>query len=441
MVSQVWGRIVSNIGVRLLRLPLLLTVLGVEDFGRWLVLTSLSSWLSIPNTGTASFAAGSMAMSAGAGDLHAARRTYSDLVFFHSILFAILSCFAWLTSSLIPLHLWLGIPAGRALECVRALQLMSLGVLVAGMSETFGARLKASGRSHILAFWLGGVAWLELLLLMAVLRYTERFDIMAATLPICSFILMVGLYVSSRRSLRQVRFDRSCVTWEGQFRLFRKGLYYQAFPLGNAILLQGQVLVVQWLLGPASVAVFSTARTLVRVISQGLEIVNHSVWPEMSLLFGSRNMGRIAVLHRSSVMFSLGLSIVSVSLFFVSGPSLYALASGNTLMADRPLLSCFLVAVPLNALWYTSSMVQLACNRHEGIAKRYLASTLIALAAAILLTRSMGIFGAALATAVSDLLMIPYVLRRSIRITEDAFKGIMERAFKDMINLSGRFVP
>ena len=438
MASQVWGRLVSNVGVRLLRLPLMLTVLGPEDFGRWLVLASLSSWLSIPTTGTSSVAAASMSMSTGGGDMPSARRSYSELVALNGFLSLSLAGLAFILSMTLPLQNWLGIPMARKGETSLALLLLSSGVLLSGMAETFGTRLKAAGRSHVQAFWLGSMAWLELLLLLVMLRFTKRFDCMALASLLVSLCLATALYLGSRMALPQVRFDRSCVAEDGVGALFRKSLYFQAFPLGNAVLLQGMILVVQWTLGPAAVAVYSTARTIVRVVSQGLETVNHSVWPEMSLQFGSGNLPRIAVLHRSSVMFSLGVSVVSASLLLLFGPGLYALASGKTLTADRALLAAFLVSVPLNALWYTSSMVQLACNRHEGLSKRYLLSTCVAWAAGLLLAESMGLPGAAMATSVSDLIMIPYVLRRSVSLTGDAFEGIWSRACKDMLNLTGR---
>ena len=438
MASQVWGRLVSNMGVRLLRLPLMLTVLGPEDFGRWLVLASLSSWLSIPTTGTSSVAAASMSMSTGGGDLASARRSYSELVALNAYLSMILAGIACGLSMAFPLHEWLGTPMERKRETSMALLLLSSGVILSGMAETFGTRLKAAGRSHVQAFWLGWMAWLELLLLFVLLRYTRNFDHLALASLLVSVCLSTALYLSSRMALPQVRFDRSCAAGEGMGALFRKSLYFQAFPLGHAVLLQGMILVVQWMLGPAAVAVYSTARTLVRVVNQGLETVNHSVWPEMSLQFGSGNLPRIALLHRSSVMFSLGVSLVSAAMLLAFGPGLYALASGKTLTADRALLAAFLVSVPLNALWYTSSMVQLACNRHEGLSQRYLLSACVAWAAGLLMTASMGLAGAAMAATVSDLIMIPYVLRRSVTLSGDAFEGIWSRACKDMSNLTGR---
>ena len=102
MLSQAWGRVFSNIGVRLLRIPLLLTALGPEDYGLWLVLASLSSWLAIPYTGIASVAGGSMAMSVAGDDIPSARRVYSDLVVLKSGTFLLLATLAGVCSSILP---------------------------------------------------------------------------------------------------------------------------------------------------------------------------------------------------------------------------------------------------------------------------------------------------------------------------------------------------
>ena len=431
-LSQVWGRLVSNIGVRLLKLPLMLTALGAEEYGRWLVLASVSSWLVVPASGPAPVAAGSMAMAASRGDLREARRGYSDLMVLYLGSSIALAAIAVAACLLLPLHAWLGLSVVRTGEIRSALVLLCIGLLVSGMGDVFGARLRAAGRAHVQMVWLGGREWTELLMLLVVLRHTGRFDHIAAGILAVGAAYVAGMYLSSLRPLREVVFDPASVTWQGLGRLLRKSLYYQALPLGHALLLHGQVLVVQGFLGPAAVAVYSTARTLIRVVSQSLELINHSVWPEMSLLFGRSDLTRIASLHRVSVAASVGLSLAASFVLWLIGPHLYALYTGRLLVADRALLTCFLLSLPLNAMWYTSSMVQLACNRYEELAVRFLFSAVVSLAACAGLAWTMGLMGAALASAVSDLIMIPFVFRRSLALAGDSIEGFWGRVGRDV---------
>src|SRR5680860_218080 len=71
-----WGRL-STIVFKLIQVPLLLSFLSVEDFGRWLVIYSLPSWLAYANQGFGSVAANDIAISAAAGKMGEARKVYS----------------------------------------------------------------------------------------------------------------------------------------------------------------------------------------------------------------------------------------------------------------------------------------------------------------------------------------------------------------------------
>ncbi|MCE2835332.1 MAG: hypothetical protein LW694_13255, partial [Chitinophagaceae bacterium] len=75
LLSQIWTRGVSNIGVRLLQVPLLLTAFGQEDYGRWLVISIIPAWLTLLNMGAGTVAGNAMVMEVASGDLKAARKT------------------------------------------------------------------------------------------------------------------------------------------------------------------------------------------------------------------------------------------------------------------------------------------------------------------------------------------------------------------------------
>jgi O-antigen/teichoic acid export membrane protein len=100
---------------------------------------------------------------------------------------------------------------------------------------------------------------------------------------------------------------------------------------------------------------------------------------------------------------------------------------------SQSLLIAFLVAVPANALWYTSSIVLLSANEYEGLARRYVIAAVLSLAACYLLTLQFGLEGAALATLVADLVMIPFVMKRSLLLTRDSFPGITGRLRSDLM--------
>ena len=58
---------------------------------------------------------------------------------------------------------------------------------------------------------------------------------------------------------------------------------------------------------------------------------------------------------------------------------------------------------------------------------------LVSLAACYGLTLQIGLVGAALATLAADLVMIPFVMKRSLQLTRDSFPGIAGRLRSDLL--------
>lgn len=82
-----WAK-VSTVIFRLVQVPILLSFLGIEDYGRWLVLYALPSWLSLANLGFGSVASNDISMAVGKGDIARARTVLSSTLRLVNYLFA-----------------------------------------------------------------------------------------------------------------------------------------------------------------------------------------------------------------------------------------------------------------------------------------------------------------------------------------------------------------
>lgn len=431
-----WGNI-SNVLIRLVQVPLLLSFLGTEDYGRWLVLSSLPSWLTLANLGFGSVASNEMTMAVASGEISRARSLFSTA--FGLILAIGLGGFL-LSLSLVPIVPWekiLKVSDIRHSELSYAVIWLVMAVLVSFSAELYGGRFRAAKRAHVGMMLSGFKPWISLLLLFVALNYSTRFDVIAAATFFSVILHLVVLSFLSRRALPEVRFSFGEIERKWFKDLFRKGVAFQAFPLGNALLFQGNLLVVQAILGPAAVAVFGTARTLIRSVNQVIGLINNAIWPELSYLFGKGDMHQVARLHRLGVGLSIGVATAGVLALGLAGPDLYNFWVGKAIILPRHLLLFFLLPIPFNALWITSSVVHSACNRHEGLAKRFLLATLLSLVFCIVLSYYQGIEGAALSTLVADVVLIPYVFARSLKLTNDSWKSFIPGMAGEMLSLSG----
>jgi len=433
LASQLFTRLFSNIGVRLLQVPILLQVLGGDAYGRWLLLSTVPAWLTLSHLGFGTVAGNEILISVSSGDEKKANTLYATSWKMALLCSMILIPLVVAATAGLPIEDWVGMGSGKAWEVRASLCCLCLSVVISLFTDIFSMRLRAGRRSDTASYLLGFQLWMELFLIWWWTRDGSEFWRLGLANLVSTITCLVLTVVAGWRLLPNLRLQMRLGSGKDIVRLFRKSMHYQMLPLGHAVILQGQLLVVNGCLGTAAVALFSTARTFVRLASQTTELVNHSVWPELSRLFGKGDISKAARLHRLSVSVAFTAICLICLLLYWTGIPVYTWWTKSILSIDKGLLFCFLVSVPLTALWYTSSIVHLSYNRYESLAYRYLLAASLSLAACYVLSIYWGLKGAAISTLLCDVMMIPFVIATSLQLTHDRLPGILSRIWQDAL--------
>lgn len=429
-----WGK-GSTVVFRLVQIPILISYLGVADYGRWLILYSFPSWISLANLGFGSVAANEISMAVAASDIKKARGLYATTLFLITLILLAGSLIIAASAPFIAWEKALKMRPQDHSQLSRAVICFGVFTLLSFYTELFGARFRAARQAYRAVLFGSFHPWMELAAMIVVFQFTTRFDYLAFGL-LCSGLLYVLLVKwFSGKAMPSLRFSYTGVNRREIGLLFKKGMAFQAFPLGNAFLYQGNLLVVQLLLGPVSVALFGTVRTLVRSINQVLELINLAVWPELSFLFGLQDYKRIARLHRVGVSLSVLAAAVCVLFMATFGQALYSFWTHQAIPLPKNLLLLFLLPIPFNSLWFTSSVTHMASNKHEGLAVRYLAAMFLAMVGCIVLSYYFGVSGAALSTLIADIVLIPYVFNTSLQLTQDTWSGFFSGLKEDLASV------
>jgi O-antigen/teichoic acid export membrane protein len=102
--------------------------------------------------------------------------------------------------------------------------------------------------------------------------------------------------------------------------MLRPALSFMAFPLSNALSIQGITLIVGHLFGPIAVTVFNTYRTISRIAVQITSIFSNALWAEFSQLFGKNKITELSHLFKRSQLIGItAATLLSVATFFL-GP-------------------------------------------------------------------------------------------------------------------------
>jgi O-antigen/teichoic acid export membrane protein len=187
-------------------------------------------------------------------------------------------------------------------------------------------------------------------------------------------------------------------------------------------------------MGPVAVVTFNTARTISRSAAQGMNLINNSIWPEMSAAFGIGAMDVARMLHRRACQISLLLCLgITLGVAFL-GDWIWRVWTVGRVPTDPVLLNIMLLQMVVSAFWFTSSVVPLATNQHQRMARAMLTATCVALLLAWLLMHvsALGLRGAAIALVAGDVFTAFYVVRESLGLLGDTLNDFA----RSMLDLS-----
>ena len=409
--------------------PLFIWFLGPPRYGEWLVLSAIPSWLTLSNISLGSVAGNAIALRVAEGRLVDARRAYSSALAAITglslcglgIVFATACYFA-----AAPIATGGG---GLSADSLTAILLLSASILVSFFAELFTTRLRAVGKAHVGIGLSATLPWLEAgfsALALWVQPTQPTFTSLAAAILASRVVYNCIAWASSRHAHPELYFCRQDVHAAEMPALLQKGLAYQAFPLGHALVNQGLLLVVNAVLGPIAVVVFGTARTLARIGTQIMEVINHSIWPEMSLLLGGGHLQQATAVHRAAVASTLATGFASVAFAALLGPWIFGVWTLHRLPpVTHSLMAIFALSILAQSMWHASFFVHLAANKHEGAALRFVAGAILAVALCYPLAKIGGLYGAAGSPLILDALMIPHTVCTALQMTGDTLPGFL----------------
>ena len=405
--------------VQLVQVPVFLHFWSVPLYGEWLIVSSIPSTLSFANVGFGSVAGNEMAMAEAGGNRGAALRSFQSSWW---LICGI--CTATIALGAVVLYLF---PVARVLKLTAigerdskwVIFYLGVSVLLGQLEQLLQAAYRSIGRYPYGGFvkscmTLGAFA---AMLVPVVLGGGVRAVALVFALANALGTLTLALLV--RRDVPWIEYGWRHASWAEIRRITGPAIAFMGFPIGNALNLQGTLMAVGYALGPTSVVVFGTARTVSRVALQMVQMVNATFEPELALSFGAGNIPLVRTLHRRACQLALLVAVIVVAGMITLGPWFLHRWTAGHVPPSRPLLAILLVVVIAYALWSTSSVLITSTNRHQRLAMWYIAGTSMTVCLTYLAARRFGLYGAAWSLLLSEIVMNLYVLPTSLGLAQD----------------------
>jgi O-antigen/teichoic acid export membrane protein len=454
-MSSVKRRLIAGLGantfakasaaiVPIVSVPIFLSHWGTKLYGDWLLLNAIPSYLLLSDIGFGSAAANEITMLVASGRREEAISVFQSVWVVLSGLSVVLGAGLVAAAWLMPIAKWLHISALSAADTRLIILLLGLTV-VFGLQETlFQGVFRCVGK-----YALGTVAKSLLTTIsfcgtmaLVIARVGPRG--VAAGLFLLNVLgtILLGLFLRSKAPW--VSFGARHARWSEIRRLSSPAISFMGFPIGNALSLQGVLLVIGHVLGPVAVVTYNTARTISRTATQAMQLINNAGWPEVSSAYGAGDLALMRWIHRRLCQMSGLLCITIILAGTLAGPYLWQHWTMGKIAIDPLLLNLLFLQMFFSCFWYTSSVILAATNRHQGFALVFLASISFSLGLSWVVIRytHAGLPGIAAAGIVGELLTSSYVLRNSLALVGDDLRSFLRSMIQlprfDLGRLSGR---
>jgi O-antigen/teichoic acid export membrane protein len=419
-VSKLAGTI-----IQLVQVPVFLHFWSVPLYGEWMIVNSIPAYLSFSNIGFGSVAGNEMTMLVAAEDREGALRVFQSCWWLIAMICGVTIVLLSGGLYLLPVAEKLKLSAISESDTKWIIFYLGVSVLLGQLEQLLQSAYRCIGRYAYGSFLKSALSLAAFACMIVPVALHGGARVTALVFAAANVAGTLLLCVLVRREIPWMEYGWSHASLGEIRKLTGPAIAFMGFPIGNALNLQGTLLAVGYALGPTDVVIFGTTRTVSRVALQMVQMVNTTFWPEMSVAFGQKNAELTRTLHRRACQMALIIAAVVVTGMMTVGPWFLSHWTGGHVPPSRGLLSLLLLVVVFYALWSTSSTLLAAINQHQRLAAWYIFATSVTCGLCYGLALRYGLYGAAGALLVSELVMNVYVLPASLKIAHDTFGAFL----------------
>jgi O-antigen/teichoic acid export membrane protein len=407
-----------NILSQLLLPPIFLRHYGVAGYGEWLTLSATVGYLGTLNFGLQTYANNQVAICYNRGDMEEAHTLQATAL---AILLGIVGVAALLTAAvfLVPIDHWLGLRASRVVVSA-TIYLLGLQILLRMVYGFLVGTFLVVGISYRGQHWNNAQVLVTTLATATLAMCNASFAWIAAQQLIIiaafSSIVLIDLRFKAAPVFPQLRF----VDAKRMGDVLKPSGYFGMLFCANFLLYQLPVILMQRILGPTTVVVFSLTRTIYSMSRQGLAILSQAIGPEINELYGQRNWLRLFRLYELSerVVFAV-IPVASIGTM-VATPVLL------TVWLHKPLLYSPAVCIVMGLISGIMGikehkyMFQTSSNEHAVLARMTFLSYLVMVALAVPAILVFGVLGFLVLWFATEIYQTLCILRLNLHLFSGA---------------------
>jgi len=386
---------------------------GIEVYGEWITLTAAISYLNTLNYGIQNYANNQMAIHYHREEIDEAKIVQASAL--RLIIYAVsLLALAGSAVLFMPIDRILSLRHISSHEASLTIFLMILQLLLGWPFALISNSYMVIGEAHRGQSWMNGQRLAALLTMSALLWFRASFPLLALTqaASVTLFLLLVIVDVRMRAPLLvpSLRYGNM----KSMMAIMRPSGYFGLLAVSSFLCWQGPVLIIQKVLGPASVAIFQITRVVFNMSRQIMIVLTFSISQDITILVGQKNWERLHRLYDLSERVVLLLvPTVTVGTLLMC-PVLFTIWLHKRTLYQPGL--CLLMAAISGVMGIKEHKYQSSSNEHQSLSRFSIAAYFIMLVAAAFLLRPFGIRSLLLLWLATEVVQLIYILRLNAKL-------------------------
>jgi len=422
--------LLTSIIIQVVSVPVFLKYWGVELYGEWLIISSLAINFTMGDVGLVTIASNEMAMLVANDKRKEALSIFQSAWILVTIISLVIIGLVFVIANFLPLGKWLNISHQNHGDILSIFMLLSVNTILGFQFGLIGAGLRCEGHYPLNTVFNVILRFLAFLALLIGVCFGANLLQAAIIFLGVNIIGLISGFIILKKRNPWICYGLNHFNIKHSKHLFLLSIAFMSFPIGYILNIQGFVVLIGIVLGPVAVVIFSTLRTFSRLSYQVISAISATIWPEISLAFGSGKIELAKRIHRSACKVSLWVSCLMVVLLYFSGRWIVYIWTRGRIAFDQDVFNMLLLILIVNSLWNASIVIPLAINKHKRIAFIYIISSVFSLFLAFHLMRAFGLLGAASALLAVDIIMAIFVLKNALVLLKDNIVEFLEYIIK-----------
>jgi O-antigen/teichoic acid export membrane protein len=355
--------------------PLFIALWGVDKYADWILITAFSSFFAMADMGLSTVAINEFVIKYQQKKYSICLKLWANTILYITMVGIAIVLLSVIVAVTIGFKGLLQVSVFSGFETSFIFILLLAKVFIAMYASTYHGIFRSVSYTHISTMIENIVRFFEVLILFAGIWFQINIITIVAVyiVPVCISVIYKHIYV---RRWFNLGFSFRLIDLPLLKSFVKPSASFMLIPLGYAVSNQGMIIVVNALLGNVTLVAFTTIRTLVNFLRSVMNLLAHSMWPEISVAYGKRNFSAITNLYHRSFVITFALSLFFIVLLLFFGKPVYMMWTKYTISFEVMFFYGMLVVLLVSCLWNITSTILLATNTHASFSIVFLSTQL-----------------------------------------------------------------